>query len=179
MFDLPTSVSKTFAQSLRARLVEKTTESWMFRYGLLEAFAKEYGHCRMTDAYKVQGGYDLGKWLQTQRSLKETMGPDRSQRLEALPGWIWDPFSEKWEKGFDYLKQFVEREGHCRVPQTYKTDDGYRLGVWISGQVASRNVTIRPDRRERLEAFPGWSWDPGSDRFNALFEEGFSMKALR
>ena len=53
VFDLPTSVNEDFAQSLRAHLVEQTTESWMFWYGLLETFVKEHGHCR------TQGLQDL------------------------------------------------------------------------------------------------------------------------
>src|SRR5262249_52059725 len=37
-FDLPTSVNEDFAQALRTYLVIQTTESWMFWYGLLEAY---------------------------------------------------------------------------------------------------------------------------------------------
>ena len=55
--------------------------------------------------------------LKFREASKDTMDPDRRQRLEALPGWSWDPFSDQWEEGFSYLKEFSEREGHCRVPE--------------------------------------------------------------
>ena len=48
VFDLPTTVDANFAEALRAHLVAETTESWMFWYGLLQAFVKEHGHCRVS-----------------------------------------------------------------------------------------------------------------------------------
>jgi Helicase associated domain len=33
-----------------------------------------------------------------------------------------------------HLKQFSERVGHYRVSPSYRTDDGYRLGQWVSVQ---------------------------------------------
>ena len=169
VFDLPTSVNEEFAQSLRAHLVEQTTESWMFWYGLLKAFIKEHGHCRVPQLYRTDDDYRLGRWVAKQRAAKDTMDPDRRQRLEALPGWSWDPYSDAWENGFSYLRKFSEREGHCRVAYGYKTDDDFRLGQWIANQRAAKD-TMDPDRRQRLEALPGWSWDVLSDQW----EEGFS-----
>jgi hypothetical protein len=64
---------------------------------------------------------------------------------------------DRWEEGFSYLKEFAEREGHCRVPARHKTDDGYRLGRWARRQREEKD-TIDPLPRQRLESLPGWSW---------------------
>jgi hypothetical protein len=107
--------------------------------------------------FKTDDGYRLGQWASNQRSHKDAMERDRRQRLEALPGWSWDPFSDQWEEGFSRLREFSERERHCRVPQTFKTDDGYRLGQWVAVQRRTKNK-MALDRRQRLEALPGWVW---------------------
>ena len=60
VFDLPTSVDEEFARSLRTYLVEQTTESWMFWFGLLETFVKENGHCRVPNNYRTDDNYRLG-----------------------------------------------------------------------------------------------------------------------
>jgi predicted helicase len=77
IFDLPTSVSQDFAQSLRARLVEKTTESWMFWFGLLETFVDEHGHSRVPGSYRTADSHNLGSWVGVQRGLKDKMALDR------------------------------------------------------------------------------------------------------
>jgi hypothetical protein len=142
-------------------------EQWEEGFSHLTKFSEKEGHCRVPALYKTSDGYGLGSWVRGNRNAKDTIDPGCLRRLEAVPGWSWDPFSDKWDEGFSHLKRFSEREGHCRVGQRYETEDGYQLGTWVSWQ---RRHAIDPDRRRCLETLEGWSWDPRSDQW----EEGFS-----
>ena len=133
------------------------SDQWEEGFSYLREYSNREGHCRAPVGCTTDDGFRLDGWVSNQRSAKETMNIDRRQRLEALPGWTWDPRSDQWEEGFAQLKNFAGREGHCRVPQGYKTDDGYRLGTWVRTQ-RSKKEKMGSNRRQRLEALPGWVW---------------------
>jgi hypothetical protein len=156
-------------EALRGWAWDGFSDKWEEGFSHLKRFSERAGHCRVSQSYRTDEGYRLGQWVATQRTVQDAMNPDRRHRLEALPRWSWNAFSDKWEEGFSHLKEFLERVGHCRVTQSCRSKDGHRLGQWVSIQRANK-VGMHPDRRQRLEALAGWSWDPFSDRW----QEGIS-----
>ena len=169
IFDLPTTIDSSFANSLKTILIEKTTESWDFSLGLLQAFVDKEGHARPEKKYKTSNGYSLGAWVNDQRVAKEDLLYERKIKLESLAGWVWSKKDFQWEQGFNNLEAFVEKEGHSRPFQDYKTADGYALGAWV-GKQRSRKDQLSSERKAKLESLEGWAWD--TNEF--LWELGFS-----
>ena len=55
------------------------------------------GHCRVPLGHR-ENEYKLGRWVNKQRTRKESMPIDRQARLEAL-GFVSDTLSDQWEEG--------------------------------------------------------------------------------
>ena len=150
---------------------------WEIGFSHLELFADIKGHARPPQNYKTEDGYPLGTWVTTQRTSQEKLSPECRERLESLPGWIWNTVDHLWDIGIQYLKDFSTREGHCHVPAQYRAADGYRLGQWVSIRRLGRE-DLPPERRAQLEALPGWSWNPHLDKWETGFRllQEFSAK---
>ena len=73
--------------------------------------------------------------------------------------------AQQWERHFSELVNYVRNHGDARVPRSYTSPDGGRLGAWVVDQ---RNRFARgmldPDRSVRLEKLPGWTWGPRAQR---------------
>lgn len=155
----------TIRESITAECLESLGVSWDERFGELLAYTAEYGNTNVHQHHTT----GLGRWVSTQRVCKDTMAVERRVRLDGLQGWIWNSNEYSWEEGFRLLQVFVENEGHSRVPGMYKSSDGYRLGQWVLVQRGTRNSMLL-ERKSRLEALIGWSWDAPSDQWVEAFD---------
>ncbi len=133
--------------------------AWQKGLHYAKRFVERQGHARVPAGH-VEDGFRLGVWVTTQRHAhkKDKLPAKRREALEAFDGWVWDPHDAAWRKGLDYVKRFVEREGHARVPVKH-VEDGFRLGQWVNRQRAHyERDELSPERRAALEAFDGWVW---------------------
>ncbi len=142
-------------------------QQWEEGFSHLQAYAKEHGDCLVPNSFKTSDGYFLRFWVNTQRSGKEQLSPECRGRLDEL-GFDWDPFKQKWEEGFRHLQAYAKEHGDCRVPNSFKTSDGYHLGSWVNTQ-RSKKEQLSEERRGRLDEL-GFDWD----RHRQQWEEGFS-----
>ena len=118
----------------------------------LKSFVQREGHCRVPYE-QLENGFGLGVWVSHQRRNIGAMPAEWRQRLDEL-GFLWDARENTWDENFAYLKAYVEREGHCRVPARHR-ENGFKLGLWVRNQRNKDNMS--EERRRRLDEL-GFVW---------------------
>jgi len=168
--DLPQSIDQTFADKLRTILVEKTTESWMFWYGLLKNYVDENKTSRVPYDYITDDKYKLGQWVRSQRSKKNELTDKHFRLLNELPMWSWSVFDDAWEKGYNELVKYYQNNGDLFVHAKYKTNNGYTLGSWVDKQRRNKkNLSV--EKVKLLESLKGWIWSVRDYQWEYGFKE--------
>jgi hypothetical protein len=117
-------------------------------------------------------GYPLRAWIAEQRARASegTLEPRRRHRLETVPGWIWSVHEDSWQRHYERLVTFVEREGHARVP-TDHVEAGLPLASWVIRHRQDHKIGRVPaERAALLEALPRWSWNVLDSRWVDHYE---------
>jgi hypothetical protein len=171
--DLPATVDANFSSALRTYLVEQVTASWNFFFGLLEAYQEHEGNCFAPQLFKTKDGFRLGQWVAVQRTTRNNLSRERKSRLEALPGWSWNPHDFKWEAKFAELLAYRAAYGHVNV----LTDPSNKVWVWVRKQrQSSVQGLLSEDRLKRLVDI-GFDWDPRASNWDEMFNELLAYKA--
>jgi DNA-binding TFAR19-related protein (PDSD5 family) len=148
------------------------TQQWERHFKALAGYKAEFGDCLVPQTF-VYEGIQLGTWVANQRSKKETLTPERIQRLNDL-GFVWDALTQQWEEHFKALVAYKAEFGDCLVPKTF-VYRGLQLGRWVSIQRRAQDKLIR-ERRQRLNDL-GFVWDANIYTWEKNFEALVAYKA--
>ena len=157
--DLPAEYDIKFSNSIRTQLVEITTNSWDFWYGLIEKYIQQ----NKITSFDIEvedldeDGYKVGIWIGSQRSKRKLLSKEQIDRLEKLPGWVWNKNEAEWQIFNDELIKFIDEYGHARPNRDYISETKYNLGK----KVAHYRVKKAPvkEKNDFLESLPGWVWN--------------------
>jgi superfamily II DNA or RNA helicase len=165
-------------ESLRSAIIARTLEriesAWDIKFGRLQEFKKEFGHCLVPQKSDRFPG--LGSWVSTQRAYYYSgeLKLERLSRLESI-GFNWDHDAAIWEIKFEALVQYKATHGDCRVSK--RSSDDVELGWWVVVQRRRfQDGTLSADQINRLEKI-GFEWDPLNSDWESLFKDLESYKS--
>lgn len=168
----PKNVSPGFGRGRRRGRRVPPTGPWRpwdaLHYRVLLKYAQREGHARVPGRQR-QDGLQLGSWVHGKRRQLDRLTSEQITALERVPGWAWrirpTPRRLPFPRLYQLLRQYVDREGHARVPPKH-VEAGLNLGKWVNQRrQAFLWGRLLPDQVRRLEGFAGWVWSPRAERF--------------
>lgn len=172
VLDLPETIDTSFSKALTTHLVERTTSSWNFWYGLLEKYILENDNSRVDHDYVTSQGYKLGNFVGTQRYDygRMMLSQQRISKLENLKGWAWSIGKWQWDDNIKNLIEFSKVNKHTNIPAKFTSKDGFKLGQWVSQQRIKKD-DLDKDKLKQLESIRYWIWSPLDEQWKNGYQE--------
>ena len=112
---------------------------WQYYYGEAAKYYDENGHLNVPVSYVTEDGANLGNWLSALRSTRRgnsnrKLTDKQIEELDAI-GMVWEKRNDiVWQKGYEIAYEHFQTHGNVDVVSSYKTEDGFALGKWVSRQ---------------------------------------------
>ena len=164
---------RRYYNGMKRKLINTHKDRWEQGFAALSKFRRRKRHCSPPRDH-LEGKFKLGRWVNTQRYLKDALSVERKRRLDRI-GFVWNWREYLWEQGFAALLKFKHREGHCRVPIQHR-EGNFRLGYWVSTQ--RRKRTELPALRKRRLNKIGFVWREDQGYRRAMEIDGDKRRAL-
>lgn len=170
----------------RIELLDKIGMIWdvpdyMFEknYSLCLEYYRKHGNLDVATNYITEDGTRLGRWVQSIRCASKSSSSMRAQltdlqksRLDEI-GFIWDSKGNAlWEKSYEALINYKKQYGNIKVPVSYVTEDGIRLGRWVRHQRDAYRTKMSDDRKRKLKelGFSRCLADPWEQKYKLVKE---------
>lgn len=151
-------------------ITDEAEISWRKMYKLVQQYYIHYGNVNVSENFKTTNGYEtseegfvLYNWIQKQK-LAYKKGELDGYKINMLLelGIVFDliTLDDKWESYYQLATAYYNQYNNLSIPTHFKTingyeesDDGVRLGVWLSNQKTNYRLgRLSEDRVEKLIA---------------------------
>jgi len=138
---------KTTTQFIRLDSIsfdwDPIVNEWKSRFELLRLYKSTYGNTSVPKDYTTKEGVKLGHWVCKQRFLHRhhQISMTRISMLDSISFDWGRPTVNEWESKFMQLRLYESMNGNTRVPRSYVTTEGVKLGAWVN---------IQRNRREQI-----------------------------
>ena len=142
---------------------------WEQGYSNLLKYIEKEGHSSVPQKYISElDNFKLGSWVSDRR---RSCTEEQRKILDGTVGWVWNVTEEQFQRGLREFLDYVADHGDGRVPSTYVTKTGFKLGSWVSEKRKRKKVNkLLEEQCLRLSDIDQWVWDPLTE----AWEKGFS-----
>lgn len=145
-----------------------TDSSWNINFNAAKEYYEKFGNLDVASRYVTKDGICLGGWLSSLRTWESSgvhpkyLTAERKEALNEI-GMIWSKLDYFWENNYSAAVKYYRENGNLIVPTKFVSDDGIKLGSWISrlrklrkGQC--RGIPPSPEQIKRLDDI-GMVWE--------------------
>jgi hypothetical protein len=177
--DLPTNIDSLlpgFSYKLTIAILENSTDSWDWWYGVLLKYVGQYGSSRVKSEETFEG-HRIGAWVAAQRSnnnrgtiSRGLLSPERRKLLDDLPQWTWDPIEDFWDEMYEAVNAHIFLNDDNRITHATIDREGRKIGQWVVGlRSRYKKGQLSESQTQQLEQIPGWSWQPIDDKWELMY----------
>lgn len=118
----------------------------------------------------------MGRWIGTHHKQDNPrFTKERIAKLEAI-GMVWDVKEAHWKEMYVALQIYSQQYCSARVPQSYISPDGKKLGIWLNQQRMEYKKGRLPDERKILLENLDVIWNPETLRRESWHEKYCILK---
>ena len=159
-----TDEQRLLLEQLPLEQVNPPNKSWYIAYADAEEYFRQNDNLCVPSAYKGASGIILSDWIVRQRRAYRLNELTKEQilLLDKI-GFVWE-LESMWDEGYRHAKEYFETFHNLSMQKSYKSSDGYALGIWVFNYRNAYNkkkspVTINKKQIKLLEQI-GMVWSP-------------------
>lgn len=147
-------------------------DGWLSKYRLAAEYYEANGNLDIPASYVTKDGVALGSWYRSmiERSKSGTLSDEQVELLKKIGFTTESVIDRNWDSMYALAQKYYDLHGDLNINAKYISENGEKLGVWISGQRYSyKNNRLSESRIKKLEQI-GMVWSRDTGRWNVGYE---------